>query len=693
MRTHTIQKLILVATLALSITGIFSNAALAVTCSEPLIIIGSGETCSDTVILGSTTISNSGTMDEADGLNAIQNQGVITNLTNYGSMTIIGTAGGATLQNGYNGAPDIPGTINLLNNFGSITNSVFTIYNNIGSIETLNNYNSITSTGGNAIQNNASIGLINNTSGSFITGSSFDSGIYNGLGANISNITNAGSITGNWGIQNDGTITNITNSGTIRGDAYGISNLNSGSIGTLTNTGTINNGTMFGGIESNGGTITTINNMQGAGNAAGALFIGGIPPLNYNIIIRSTSVYGQLGNYYTGYWTPGGTFNIYGNSGTTVSGVAASRVTNFRYKDVLQGIYNLDNMISGQTGTYIVGSRIYNYSLERSIENPGSSWDLLVSGGPTAADTQSSIEYQSRQLRSAFNTQTVAANFALNYDCNVFDVKGLCISAGGRYTTIDNPNINNSAAVVTLGYKVNSNIRIGAYLDQNIHISNPTGINISNNTPLMGLYAVWNKEQSGLGYQVRLANTYQDKDVTQTRTVFDTSEAGSGKSSLTSQSYLAELSYAFQYQDKTIVRPYFALRNTQIKRDGYMEGTTDTVFAPLTFDGLSDRSTSALLGTRMNYQVTPRATLTAHLGIEQDIHHKVDQLKATNTDIGELNSIAFNSNIKRTRPAASIGAYYDVTKTQRLSSTINYQQLPFQSTGSATAYVNYMIGF
>ncbi|MEY3107435.1 MAG: hypothetical protein RIT35_1613, partial [Pseudomonadota bacterium] len=172
------------------------------------------------------------------------------------------------------------------------------------------------------------------------------------------------------------------------------------------------------------------------------------------------------------------------------------------------------------------------------------------------ADTQSSMRYQSSQLRSAFNTQTVAANFALNYDCNIYDVKGMCISAGGRYTTIDNPNINNSAAVVTLGYKVNPNIRVGAYLDQNINISKPTGIDIGNNTPLMGLYAVWNKEQSGLGYQVRLANTYQDKDVTQTRTVFNTSEAGSGKSSLTSQSYLAELSYAFQYQDKTLVRPY-----------------------------------------------------------------------------------------------------------------------------------------
>jgi hypothetical protein len=348
--------------------------------------------------------------------------------------------------------------------------------------------------------------------------------------------------------------------------------------------------------------------------------------------------------------------------------------------------FNTGNLSTGQ-------SKIFKYSY--LFSNTLDSLEELISFaslmyGPSVADTQSSMQYQSRQLRSAFNTQTVAANFALNYDCNFFDTKGMCISAGGRYTTIDNQGINNSAAVVTLGYKVNPNIRIGAYLDQNINISKPTGIDIGNNTPLMGLYAVWNKEQSGLGYQVRLANTYQDKDVTQTRTVFNTSEAGSGKSSLTSQSYLAELSYAFQYEDKTLVRPYFGLRYTHLKQDGYTEGSVDN---PLTLASLRDKSATALLGVKVNRSVTDKATLTAQVGLEQDVHHKVGNYSATNSNIGDLDAVAFNSNIKRTRPVASIGAFYDVTKTQRASATINYQQTPFQSTGSTTAYFNYMIGF
>ena len=311
---------------------------------------------------------------------------------------------------------------------------------------------------------------------------------------------------------------------------------------------------------------------------------------------------------------------------------------------------------------------------------------------PTPDDTNTSLQLAAYQLRGAYNSQVAASNLSLNHDCNLFDTKGLCISAGGRYTTIDNPNTNASVAVVTLGYKVNANIRMGGFLDQNVNTHSPSSINITNKNPLMGVYAVWNKEASGLGYQVRLANTYQDKDVTTTRIAYgDTGEAGSGTAKLNSQSYLAELSYAFQYQDKTLVRPYFGLRYTKLKRNGYTE--KDDFAAPLAFDALTDRSTSALIGARVNYQATPKTTLTANLGIEQDLHHKVDNFAAANDLIGYLDPITFNSNIKRTRPVASAGVSYDVTQAQRLSGTVSYQQLPFQATGATSLYVNYMIGF
>ncbi|MGI9130843.1 MAG: autotransporter outer membrane beta-barrel domain-containing protein, partial [Candidatus Methylopumilus sp.] len=259
------------------------------------------------------------------------------------------------------------------------------------------------------------------------------------------------------------------------------------------------------------------------------------------------------------------------------------------------------------------------------------------------------------------------------------------------YTSVDNPSSNSTAAVVVLGYKVSPNIRIGGFLDQSINNNSPTGVHLSNSNHMMGAFAVWNQNKDGLGYQVKLANAYQDKDVSTTRDVTGTSEAGMGKTNLNTQSYVGELSYAFNYQDTTIVRPYAALRYTHIKQDAYTEETSSSVTAPLSYSQLSDRSTTALMGVKLNHTLNSKTNLTASVGIEQDLDHKVDQLVASG--LSGLTSENFNNHIKRTRPVASAGAYYAVAKNQRVSGEVYYQQLPFQSTGSATAYVNYMIGF
>jgi hypothetical protein len=318
---------------------------------------------------------------------------------------------------------------------------------------------------------------------------------------------------------------------------------------------------------------------------------------------------------------------------------------------------------------------------------------LYVIISPSSTDTQSSLNTLSKSLRSSFNATVMSSNYAnMNtYDCNLFDQNNMCISAGGRYTNIDNPSSNHSAAVVVLGHKISPHIRIGGFLDQSVNHNMPSGVDMSNKNPMMGAFAVWNHQADGLGFQMKLANAYLDKDLTTSRAVIGTSEAGRGRTDLNTQSYVGELSYAFQYQDLTIVRPYFALRYTNIKQDGYTEDTTASVTAPLTYAKLSDRSTTALMGVKLNHALTPRTNLTASLGVEQDINHKTDQLTASG--VADLTSENFNNNIKRTRPVASAGAYYAVAKNQRLSGEVYYQQLPFQSTGSATAYFNYMIGF
>lgn len=321
-------------------------------------------------------------------------------------------------------------------------------------------------------------------------------------------------------------------------------------------------------------------------------------------------------------------------------------------------------------------------------------WAVVTRLGPSTADTQITLQSLAPKLRGAFSGQFIATNFAnMNtYDCDLFDEKGICVSVGGQRTYIDNPSSNMTSTVVVAGYKVSPQIRIGGFLNQNINNNTVAGVHISNANPLMGLFAVWNQNEDRLGYQVKVANAYQDKDVTTTRDVIGTSEAGTGNTTLNTQSYVGELSYAFlANEDKTLVRPYAALRYTRIKQDGYAEATSAGVTAPLTYAAIEDRSTTALVGLKLNHKLAEKVTLTGSIGVEQDLHHQVDNLTATG--LSGLTSENFNDNIKRTRPVASIGAYYMPVKNQRIAADLYYQQLPFQSTASTTAYVNYTIGF
>ncbi len=363
--------------------------------------------------------------------------------------------------------------------------------------------------------------------------------------------------------------------------------------------------------------------------------------------------------------------------------------------DESNGTYTVSGYIKTTNLSNTASMTFGSYATQALTMTTGSysSFSYVYAPGPSSADTQTSLNTQARRLRSAFNSTIASNNFAnMNtYDCNLFDKNNMCISAGGRVTTIDNPSSHHSAAVVVLGHKISPHIRIGGFLDQSVNHNMPSGIDMSNKNPMAGAFLVWNHQADGLGLQMKLANAYLDKDVTTSRAVVGTSEAGRGRTDLNTQSYVGELSYAFTYQDSTIVRPYFALRYTRIKQDAYTEETTASVTAPLTYAKLSDRSTTALMGVKLNHSLTPRTNLTASLGVEQDLDHKSDQLSATG--VSGLTSENFNNNIKRTRPVASAGAYYAVTKNQRLSGEVYYQQLPFQSTGSATAYVNYMIGF
>jgi hypothetical protein len=567
-----------------------------------------------------------------------------------------------------------PGLDFTINQGATLNGYVYALRNYGTAIKSIANFGNVigdSNSGGDGILNDGSIDTITNDTIGSVSGTLF--GIANN--SIITTLNNYGSVSGYYyGIQNSGTITTLNNSGGISGNYSGIDN--SGTINTLNNYGSIVGSS---GII-NSGTINTLNNLQG-------LTINGVLPTNYNIIINSASSYGQLA-------MTNGTGSM--AFGISILSAGSNVVSQTPYISILQGITNTQLGISGTSLT--ASSSGYRFTLSQASDySTYLNWDLLVDSytapysGPNSVDTQASIHALAPKLRGAFSGQAIATNFAnMNtYDCDLFNAKGVCVSVGGQQTYVDNPSSNMTSTVGVAGYRVSPKIRIGGFLNQNINNNTVSGVHISNANPLMGVFAVWNQKEDRLGYQVKIANAYQDKDVTTTRDVVGTSQAGTGSTTLNTQSYVGELSYAFlANQEKTLVRPYAALRYTHIKQDGYTE---TSVSSPLTYAALADRSTTALVGVKLNHKLAEKVNLTGSLGIEQDLHHQVDNLTATG--IAGLTSENFNDSIKRTRPVASIGAYYMPVKNQRIAGELFYQQLPFQSTGSATAYVNYTIGF
>ena len=201
---------------------------------------------------------------------------------------------------------------------------------------------------------------------------------------------------------------------------------------------------------------------------------------------------------------------------------------------------------------------------------------------------------------------------------------------------------------------------------------------------------VWNQHPDHLGYQVKVANAYQSKDLSITRTATGDAEAGRGDTSMEVQSYVAEVSYQFSDGVKTFYRPYVAVRRAIIQQDGYTETGVDN---PLTFNTLEDKSTTVIMGMKLKYKLSNQVTLNGALGAEHDVDNDIDKLQATSSTITGLTAVDINSSINKTRPVATLGATYHISPNQTLSAQTQYQELAYTSTSAKTAYVNYTVGF
>ena len=475
----------------------------------------------------------------------------------------------------------------------------------------------------------------------------------------------------------------MNNSGASITGTNAISTYANATISSITNRGAITGS--LGGIYLNtGGVLQTLNNAQGGNSSSAATtaltfstnsYSSSMMPTNYNIIINSPTYYGQLSAVGGGIIIGSTAFGIY----------SGSVITTKIYAGVLQGF----------SSSYVGSTRsgVYNgLSWSLGLESGSSTiWDLIFTGGSTA-DTQQSLVNTASALQNIYTLQNSVLANSFSYDCNVFGESDVCVSAGGRNTAVSAANgLNNTSALLIAAYRPHPNYRVGAYADQNLSVNNAgSTVNLGNNTPLIGLFGAWNQRLDGTGTEVKVSAAYGQKNTTVTRAVVGTSEAGSGSSQLNSQGAQVAAKYGFGVVENVIVSPYVGIRYTQNNMGGYTEGTSSTVTAPLTYSALNTNATTALAGVGAQYKFIPQATAFASVGVETDTNTSNGTYSATG--ITGLTPINFNANPVKTRPTATVGAYYDVEKNQRLGITGIYRQEPYQAVQTTTVMATYTVG-
>jgi outer membrane autotransporter protein len=318
--------------------------------------------------LGNVTVTATGVIDPGPGGGSdsigIQTSGDNVTITNAGTIRSTGVFGYGIAAQGAN---------NIILNTGTITTtqavSPAIVIDRLDNLIT--NTGTISTAQSDAIRSYAARATITNSG---VISSTNGIGIFTDGASDVITNANTGTISTNnsIAIRVLGANTMITNAGVISttGDSkYGISA--EGNNVTITNTGTINAvGTSSYGVQTAGtGSITTLNNSQGAGNADGALTYRGALPANYNIIINSASSYGKLA--------------VTSGTGTTTFGIyTGSTVANGTYTSVLSGI--AAGNLTATTGSY----NSVTWTLSETTSG-SYIWNLIVSGISTPSSFQS----------------------------------------------------------------------------------------------------------------------------------------------------------------------------------------------------------------------------------------------------------------------------------------------------------------
>jgi hypothetical protein len=205
---------------------------------------------------------------------------------------------------------------------------------------------------------------------------------------------------------------------------------------------------------------------------------------------------------------------------------------------------------------------------------------------------------------------------------------------------------------------------------------------------LAGLFAVYAPSGTNLGWQVKASVAYSSNDVNITRTTLANTEAGQGTAAMTTQGGQLETAYGFTIDNRWTASPFAGIRSTRVSRDNYTE-TAGASF-PISYNALNQSATTAYGGARVMGYVTPKISVGASVGVEQDLSSNISNNSGSIYYLGAYSLDA--PTIRQTRAVVAANADYWIENNQRISFSAYYNQQSLNTTDGITAMLYYTVG-
>lgn len=440
------------------------------------------------------------------------------------------------------------------------------------------------------------------------------------------------------------------------------------------------------------GAMTDLGTLGGSTSSASGVSADGAVIVGESVLAGDviTHAFRYAGGVMTDLGTLGGGYSAaYGVSGNGAVTVGLSYITGdsiyhaFRHADGAMtdlGTLGGDNshatgisadgtIIFGRADTADGGSRAFIYR-NNMVDIPGTYVALGTNG---------------QQLNGLLNLRHSLLGVALNDDCTNFGNRNVCVSVGGRASTVDGNTASATAGTLQLGYRVSPQWRVGITADQGLSAAGAGNYAVRQTQPLMAAYAVYAPSGSAQGLQVKASLAYGTDDVSISRTALTNTEAGQGQSSLSTKGAQLEAAYGLPVNGMWQAAPFAGIKSTAVSRAAYTE--TSGADFPVSYSAVSQSATTAYAGMQGTAVIRPALTVSVRGGIEHDIGNRIDSYAGSIDTLGAFSLSA--ADVQRTRAFASVQAAYRLSPTQSISAAAYVSQQPLQGANGATVMLRY----